>query len=191
VAGHALIERHLAELARRLPTPVVDELADGLTETYHRQLARGLDPAAAADAAIAEFGHPDQILAAFTHQAPGRRTALALLATGPVLAACWGPSLIIGHVWAWPIPPAVAPAFGLTLLGVVALLAAAATAQHNYARTRLAGIGAIGLILLDTAMLAAVLLAAPVLVWPMALAIPASLTRIGLTARALPHLLVK
>jgi hypothetical protein len=190
MASHPLIEAHLAELARHLPTHVLDELADGLTETYDQHLARGQDPTAAATAAIAEFGQPDQIAAAFIHHAPGRRAALALLITGPVFAACWAPSLILSHAWTWPIPTPAALAFGLTLLGVVATLATAAT-SHHYPRTRLAGAGAIGLILLDLALLAAVLLVAPTLVWPMALAIPASLTRIGLTTRTLPQLLIR
>jgi hypothetical protein len=43
-----------------------------------------------------------------------------------------------------------------------------------------------GLVTLDLAMLAAVLLAAPAFVWPMALAIPASLARVGITLRRLP-----
>ncbi|MGH3757679.1 permease prefix domain 1-containing protein [Actinophytocola sp.] len=189
MAGHALIDAHLAELARQLPAPVVDELADGLTETYEQHLASGLQPTAAATAAITEFGRPDQITAAFIRQAPGRRTAVALLATGPFLAACWGPSLIMSHVWAWPIPGPAALAFGAALLAVVATLVTAAT-SHHYARTRLAGVGAIVLLVLDVAMLAAVLLAAPAWVWPMTIAIPASLVRIGLTARALPHLRV-
>jgi hypothetical protein len=189
MAGHALIDTHLATLARRLPAGAVDELADGLIETYQHHLARGLDQAAAAAAAVAEFGDTDQILAAFTRQAPGRRTALALLATGPVFAACWGPSLIMSHVWAWPIPNAAETAFGLALLGIVAILAIAATSQHHYGRTRLAAAGGIGLIVLDTAMLTAVLLAAPTLVWPMAIGIPASLARIAFTARSLPRVL--
>lgn len=188
MASHTLIDAHIAELARQLPAEAVDELADGLTETYKQQLARGLPPTAAADAAIAEFGHPDQIIAAFTRQAPGRRTALALLATGPIFAACWGPSLILGGSWAWPVPTLVPVAFGLILLGVVATLITAAISRR-YSRTRLAMVGATGLIALDLAMLALVLLAAPTLVWPMIFAIPASLTRIGLTARTLPRLL--
>jgi hypothetical protein len=190
MASHTLINAHLAELARRLPAPVVDELADGLTETYEHHLARGLHPTAAAAAAIAEFGSPDQITAAFTRQAPGRRTALVLLATGPVFAACWGPSLIMAKPWTWPIPVTAALAFGLALLAVVAVLATAATSRRHYRRTRLAAIGAVGLVLLDTTMLAAVMFAAPVLVWPMAVAIPASLARIALTLRALPPVVV-
>jgi hypothetical protein len=189
MAGHTLIERHLAALARHLPADAADELADGLTETYQHHLARGLDPNAAATAAVAEFGGRDQILAAFTRQAPGRRTAIMLLATGPVFAACWGPSLILGHAWAWPVPMATGVLFGLTLLGVVATLATAATSHHDYHRTRLAAAGGIGLIALDMAMVAVVLLAAPTLVWPMAIAIPVSLARIGFTARSVPRVL--
>ena len=180
MASHTLIEAHLAKLAQRLPGALVDELADGLIETYEQHLARGLSPDAAATIAIAEF----------IRQAPGRRGALVLLATGPIAAALWAPSLILGHAWTWPIPTPVPIGFGLTLLAVVGILIAA-TSRHRYPRTRLAGVGALGLIVLDTAALSAVLLAAPTLVWPMALAIPASLTRIGLTARALPHLLAR
>lgn len=188
MAGHALIDAHLARLTRQLPAEAVEELADGLTETYEHHLARGLDPTAAATAAIADFGDPDQITTAFVHHAPGRRTALALLATGPVLAACWGPSLVLGHAWTWHVPLAAALACGLALLAVVATLAAAATSR-GYPRTRLAAVGAVGLVLLDTSVVAAVLLAAPALVWPMAIAIPASIIRLGLTTRAVPRLL--
>lgn len=188
MADHVLIGTHLAVLRRRLPAQVVDELGDGLTETYQHHRARGLDPAAAAAAAVAEFGDPDLITAAFTRQAPGRRAAVALLATAPVYAACWGTSLIISRAWTWPIPTAAGVAFGLTLLGVAALFAAAATGR-SYSRTRLAIAGGVGLVGLDAAMLAAVLLAAPALVWPMAIAIPASLARVAFTVRALPRML--
>jgi hypothetical protein len=189
MAGHALIDAHLAQLARNLPAEAVEELADGLTETYEHHLASGQPPTAAATAAIAEFGEPAQITAAFAHHSPGRRAALAMLATGPVLAACWAPSLILGHAWTWPIPLAAALAGGLALLAGAAILTIAATSQQNYAQTRLAATGAITLALLDIAAVAVVLLAAPTLVWPMALAIPASLTRVGLTIRAVPRLL--
>ena len=42
-----LIRGYLAALAARLPASVVEELADGLTETYRFYLSRGLDPEAA------------------------------------------------------------------------------------------------------------------------------------------------
>lgn len=51
VPGHPLIEAFLADLRRRLPDDVVDELTDGLTETYERHRVGGLAEAAAADAA--------------------------------------------------------------------------------------------------------------------------------------------
>ncbi|MGH3389411.1 MAG: hypothetical protein ACRDOO_11110 [Actinomadura sp.] len=62
----------------------------------------------------------------------------------------------------------------------------AATSRHNLRRTRLGTAGALGLIILDTAMLTAALIIAPAPAWPMAVAIPLSLTRITLTLRSLP-----
>jgi len=189
VAGHALIDAYRAELGRRLPADAIDELIDGLVETYEQHLAHGLEPAGAATAAISEFGHPEEVLAGFTRLAPGRRTAAALLATGPALGACWATSLIVGRAWTWPIPTAVSMTFFLTLLAVVAILAAAATSRRDYVRTRLAAPGGAGLVLLDAAMLVAVWLVAPAIVWPMAVAIPASLARICFTVRSVPRVL--
>jgi hypothetical protein len=191
MASHQLIEQYLAELARRLPADAVDELADGLAETYRHHLSHSADPHAAARSAIAEFGDPITVTAAFTRQAPGRRTALMLLATGPAVGICWGASLLLGHAWTWPIPAPVKLTFGLALLAVVATLVTAATSRHNYARTRITAVGGGGLILLDEAMIAAVFLAAPTLAWPMAAAIPASLVRMALTLRVVPRLLAR
>lgn len=188
MAGHQLIDEYLAELARRLPGADVDELADGLDETFQHHRRRGLPAASAAAAATAEFGHPDLIIKAFVRQAPGRRTALALLASGPLFGALWGSSLISAHAWTWPIPLGAVVAFGGTLLAVVCALIAA-TLSRSYRRTRLAGPACGLLVLLDGAMLAAIALAAPALSWPMALAIPASLVRIGLAARSVPRIL--
>ena len=50
MADHDLIQTHLATLARSLPANIVDELADGLTETWHRKVAAGLPPSDAAEA---------------------------------------------------------------------------------------------------------------------------------------------
>jgi hypothetical protein len=191
MAGHQLIDDHLAVLAQRLPADAVDELADGLIETWHHHCDTGLAPDQAAHAAIAEFGTPEQITRAFVAQAPGRLTARLLLATGPVVGACWGASLIDAHVWKWPLPGATAALFGSALLAVVAALLASATSRHSYRRTRLGAAGGLGLVVLDSAMIAAALLVAPALVWPMGIAIPASLARIGLTVRQLPANLVR
>jgi hypothetical protein len=74
VASHQLIDAHLATLAARLPSDAVDELADGLHETWHHYLDAGVASTDAARAAITEFGTAEQITDAFVRHAPGRRT---------------------------------------------------------------------------------------------------------------------
>jgi hypothetical protein len=78
---------------------------------------------------------------------------------------------------------------GAVLLTVVGTLVVAATARRSYQRTRLAALAGLCLMVLDAGVLAAVALVAVPLVWPMALAVPASATRLVLTARAIPRLL--
>jgi len=109
-----------------------------------------------------------------------------LLATGPILGACWGSSLIANKAWTWPIPTLAAATYVLALFAVVTALTGAATSRHSYRRTKLGTAGGLGLIVLDTSMLATVLFVAPTLVWPVAAAIPASLARAGLTLHSLP-----
>jgi len=192
MANHHLIDDYVTILAQRLPADTVDELADGLTETYQYHVSRGLDPDRAAEAAINEFGAPDLILTAFVRQSPGRRAALTMLYTGPVVGGCWAATLIAGHVWTWPIPLPVKVAAGAILLAAVSSLTIAASSRRSYRRTTVSAVGGLGLIVLDLAMLTAVLLlgAAP-LVWPMVLAIPASATRVVLTTRIMTRLLVQ
>jgi hypothetical protein len=186
VASHQLIDEHLAVLARRLPADAVDELGDGLTETWQHHLAAGLPPADAARAAIGEFGTVDQITEAFVSNCPGRRTARILLATGPIAGACWGTSLAAAQAWTWPVPVPAAVVIAAALLVVVAALVTSATSRTSYHRARLGTAGGVGLAALDLTMLAAVGLLAPTLVWPLLIAIPVSLARIGLTLRLLP-----
>lgn len=186
MASHQLIDAHLGVLARRLPADAVEELADGLAETWQHHLAAGLPPADAARAAIAEFGSVDQITDAFVVQSPSRRTARMLLATGPIVGACWGVSLVASQAWSWPVPAPAAAVFGLALLAVVAALITSAASRRSYRRARLGNAGGLGLVALDVAMMAAVLLVAPTLVWPMLVAVPASLVRIGLILQSLP-----
>jgi hypothetical protein len=185
MASHQLIDQHLAALARTLPPDTVNELADGLTETWQHHLATGLTPTAAAHAAITDFGTAEQITRAFVAQAPGRRTALLLLATGPVVGAAWAGSLLAAHAWTWAVPLSVKAAFGLTLLSVVATLLAAATSRRSYRRTRLGMAGGLGIVILDTAVVTSVLVAAPILAWPLAVAMLASLTRSAMALRTL------
>lgn len=188
MAGHEqLIDAYLAELARRLPPEVVDELTGGLDETLQHHLNRGLGAEEAAVAAITDFGDPAHITAEFARQSPGRRTALAMLATGPVFAALWGTTLITGHAWTWTIPTAATIAYAATLLSIVAVLVAVTT-NHSYTTTRLAAPASAGMIALDTTMITAVAFNAPSLTWPMILATAASITRITLGTRQLRRL---
>ncbi|WP_319462776.1 hypothetical protein [Micromonospora sp. RTP1Z1] len=76
---------------------------------------------------------------------------------------------------------------GCTLLAVVAALITAATSRRSYRRARVGENAGLGLVALDVAMVAAVLLVTPTLVWPMLVAVPVSLARIGLTLRSLPR----
>jgi hypothetical protein len=191
MAGNDLIDAYLATLARRLPPDAVDELADGLTETYRRHGRTGLGPEAAAGAAIAEFGRPEIVVAAFVRQAPGRRAALMLLCSGPIVGPCWAAVLVAGNAWAWPVPTVLRMTFCVTLLAVVTMLVLAATARGSYRRTRFTAGAGLGLIGLDGATLTVLVLIAPPFVWPMALAVPASLIRIALTARMMPRLLAR
>jgi hypothetical protein len=185
VAGHPLIDEYLATLARRLPADTVAELADGLTETYERHRAEGLDPDPAAVAALAEFGTHEAVLAAFVRDAPGRRLARALLVTGPLVGLCW--ATVVLRAGAVPVPLRVG--FGTALVAVVATLAYAATGRRY--RSRIGAAGGLGLVALDATALALVVAAAVPYTWPLALAVAASLTRIALTTRYLPRVLAR
>ena len=84
-----LIRDYLQVLAAQLPASIVDELADGLAETHRSYLGRGLSPDAAAEAAVEEFGSPEEILAGFSRVNPARRAARRLLGLGPVVGGGW------------------------------------------------------------------------------------------------------
>lgn len=186
--GHALISSYLSGLRRRLPAGLADEVSDGLLEAYQYHLARGQGADEAARAAVTDTGDLAQVVGEFTRQAPGRRTARALLAIGPVVGACWVAALVNTHAWAWPVPAAARLGFGAALLATIGVLAIAATSRRSYRRTRLTVLAGPGLIILDATLITAALLAAPVLSWPLAAAIAASLTRITLTVTALPRI---
>lgn len=104
MAGHELIAAQISVLADRLPASAVEELVDGLQETYEARLDELQDPDAAARAAIAEFGDADTVTAAFFRQSPWRRVAVALLISGPFMGVAWGLSLVSTHAWNWPVP---------------------------------------------------------------------------------------
>jgi hypothetical protein len=187
MADHDLIRSYLDELAQRLPAGAVEELADGLEETYQRHRRRGLSATDAASLAIAEFGPARQVTTAFAHQSAGHRTAIALLVTAPVFALLWGTTLITARAWTWHIPPGAAAIYGAFLLTVAATLLKVAMSE-NLTITRLAGPASLVLMMLDAGMLSAIAAASPALTWPMGFAVLASLTRVLLTGRSLPRL---
>jgi hypothetical protein len=180
-----LINGYVSGLRRMLPAALAEETAAGLLETYERHLASAAGDRDAACSATAEFGDLAMVVGEFTRQAPGRRAARLLLATGPVAGSCWAAGLILSRAWTWPVPAAVELSLGAALLLAVAGLAAAATSRHSYRRTRLATVAAPVLLALDAAAVTAVLSAAPVRTWALGLAAAVSLGRIAVTARTL------
>jgi hypothetical protein len=180
-----LITDYLTALSRQLPAPVVEELADGLDQTRQHYLNRGLDPDAAAGAAVAEFGEPHIIMAAFTCLSPARRAARRLLATGPIVGACWATSLMASRAWTWPVPVTARLLAGLALITVICLLAVAAFGRQYRSVGRAGAAACVGITALDTAMLITVTLSFQAVIWPMILAMAASAARLGFTARIL------
>jgi hypothetical protein len=187
--GPGLIASYLDALSRQLPGQVVEELADGLEETYRRHLGLGLAPDAAAQAAVAEFGDPDLIAAEFTRAHPARRAARRLLAAGPAVGLCWAVALITSRAWTWPVPAVAGIMPGLALVAVVTLLAVAARTTRYRAAGRAGAAGCIGTAALDAFMITGVLAAHPAARWAVAVAITASAARLSLNARLLRPIL--
>ena len=183
--GPSLISDYLTALSAQLPASVVEELADGLGQTRQHYLNQGLDPDAATGAALAEFGPPPVIVAAFTRVSPARRTARRLLASGPVVGACWAAALLTSRAWTWPVPTAGRVLFGLVLISIIGLLATAAFGSKYRSVGRAGAAGCVGITVFDAAMLITVTLALPAVIGPMTLALAASAARLIFTARAL------
>ena len=181
----SLTTDYLTALSAQLPPTVVEELADGLGQTQQRYLSEGLTPDAAAGAAIAEFGEPRVIVAAFTRLSPARHAARRLLAAGPLVGGCWAAALITGRAWTWPVPGAARIVFGAALISVIGLLAAAAFGRRYRSARRAGAAGCAGVTVLDSIMLITVMVAIPVLIWPVILAAAASAARLTFSARAL------
>jgi hypothetical protein len=125
------------------------------------------------------------VVGEYARQAPGRRAARLLLATGPVAATCWAAALVTSRAWTWPVPAAARLAFGAVLLLTVLVLLAAATSRRSYRRTRLAMVAGPGIIALDATAVAVTLAAAPALTSSLLIATAVSLGRIVITTLAL------
>ena len=178
-----LIGSYLAALAAQLPASVVEELADGLAETHQSYLRRGLPPDAAAEAAVAEFGEPRAIVAAFARVTPARRAARRLLGAGPAVGACWIAALLTGRAVAVPWPASVL--IGAALAATIALLASAALGTRYLLAARTGAAGLIGVMALDAALIIGVPFAGVSLTWVLAMAMAASAARLSFAARAL------
>ncbi len=180
-----LIQDYLASLTAQLPAQIVEELADGLDETYQSYLRQGLAPKLAAQSAVAEFGEPHVILAGFNRANPARRAARRLLRIGPGVGACWAAALIASHAWTWPLPLPDRILPGLALITVIALLAVAAFGTRYRLAARAGVAGCVGTVALDTLMIIGVALAIPSMTWVAAGAMAASAGRIAVSARSL------
>jgi hypothetical protein len=109
VAGHRMtgntgtqpdvtLAAYLCDLTSRLRGPrrrretILAELRDGLEHATEDLMAAGLPPERAAAAAIARFGTPHSVAAAFDGElatAYARRTIACLIATGPLVGIWW------------------------------------------------------------------------------------------------------
>ena len=109
---------------------------------------------------MAEFGPAEEIAAGFARVNPARRAARRLLGIGPVVGACWVAALLTSRVWPGPGPAWVVA--GLTLAGLIGLLAMAALGRrYRLAATGVAG--CVGFAALDVALIVGVVVLAPVL----------------------------
>jgi hypothetical protein len=109
-----LVEGWLAEFAAELRGPararaaVVAELRDGLLDALDTHRRGGVPPTEAARAALHEFGEPAAIARAFAPELAGRearRTAVALIGTGPLMGLLWGAGLATSHLVTFPVQP--------------------------------------------------------------------------------------
>jgi HAAS len=219
-AGRDPVADYLAAVAARLTGPaatrvaITDELRDGLLEALGRHLARGRSHREATAAAIAEFGDPRAVAAAFAPElaaVQARRVALGLLVTGPLVGLAW-----IAAVAANALPPwrheLTGPWLALPLVGLALAVACPALGLTVAATGRLgrrlggwlgrratlpsaaaavAGLAAVTADLTLLAIITGQALTSPVsYTWaPVTLAVGASLTRATLAGWAARRLL--
>ncbi len=210
-AARRVLDAYLTDLAARLPGPrrarqaILAELDDGLLDATQAHLAGGRPPAAAARAAIAEFGDPPTLAHAFAPEllgAQARRRALTLIRTGPLVGALWLGALAASQVPPWRheltgvwVGLLLAGAAVLAAMPALLLVLAATGRASRWLPTRptlapaAAAAAGIAAVVVDLAMLAMLtgqaLIAPAALAWaPAGLAAAASLTRLVLVSRA-------
>jgi hypothetical protein len=120
-APQKVIESYLTDVAHRLIGPararrdILTELGAGLADATDAYCSAGLDPDEAVRAAITEFGRPEQVADGFRAEltaAQARRTALALLRTGPLVGLLWLGAALASRIgaqlttpWNWASMP--------------------------------------------------------------------------------------
>jgi len=184
-----LIEDHLAELARRLPGPVVDELADGLNETYLAHRRRGLDLDRAARAAVDEFGDPATVAAAFIRSSPSRTTSRVLLLSGPVVGGTWAVAFVAGQAWRWPVAVGTRVGFGAAVLIAAVLLGVAAFGRQYRRASHSAAAACLVVLAVDASMLGYITAIGLLDSWPVRAAAALGTARSAFTLSRLPTVL--
>ena len=122
---------YLAAVAAQLTGPpsaraaVTDELRDGLMEALETHHARGCSPQEATVAAIAEFGDPRMVAAAFGPElgaVQARRVAVGLLVTGPLVGLTWIAAVVVNDLPPWR-HQLIGPWLALLLVGLALAVA--------------------------------------------------------------------
>jgi hypothetical protein len=130
-ANRDAVADYLAAVTTQLPGPpsvraaVTDELRDGLLEALETHQARGCSQAEATAAAIAEFGDPDTISAAFGPElgaVQARRVAVGLLVTGPLVGLTWIAAMEVNALPPWR-HQLIGPWLALPLVGLALAVA--------------------------------------------------------------------
>jgi hypothetical protein len=213
--GRDAVADYLAEVGAQLPGPIAararitDELGDGLMEALETHQARGCSPQEATAAAIAEFGDPPMVAAAFGPElaaVQARRVALGLLVTGPLVGLAWIAAVTVNTLPPWrhqltgpwlALPlvglalAAAGPALGLTVAvtGRLGRRLGGGFGRRPAVPPTAAAVAGLAAVLADLTLLAILggqLLATPrSYVWePVIVAVGASLTRMALAGRA-------
>jgi peptidoglycan/LPS O-acetylase OafA/YrhL len=205
---------YLAAVAAQLTGPaparaaITEELRDGLLETLAAHRARGRSPQESTEAAIAEFGDPATVAAAFGPElaaVQARRVAKGLLATGPLVGLVWLAAAAVNGLppWHHQLPGLwlALPLVGLALLVACPALGVTIASTGRLARRlgwlsrratlppTAAAVAALAAVAADLTLLAmiagqALTISGPDVWAPVAAAAGASLTRVTLAGRA-------
>jgi HAAS domain-containing protein len=209
--GPEAVADYLATVSARLPGPtaaratITEELRDGLLAAIEVHQARGCPAQEATAAAIAEFGDPHTVAAAFRPElaaVQARRVALALLATGPLVGLAWITAVAVNTLPPWR-QQLTGPWLALPVVGLALAVACPALGLTVAATGRLgrwlrhpatvpptaAAVAGLAAVVADLTLLAIIggqTLARPgPYAWgPVAVAAVASLTRATLAGRA-------